>query len=170
MKTIYKVLVAGMLAVAFNACKKDDVAAGNAKPTSVLPDEIRSDRTLTSDTVYTFVSGVLVTNNAVLTIEPGTVIKSNNGEGTIRARGIIIDRGAKILAVGTQDNPIVFTSGVKAGNRHMVIGKDYIYLAKPLSVHMTIIRVVPPKRLVSKDWVLASLPAEGMIRQITPGS
>lgn len=117
MKTIYAILISGILAVSFIACKRDNEVAGNVKPLVVLPQEIRSDRTLKSDTVYTFTSGVLVTNNAILTIEPGTVIKSNNGESSGNARAFIIDRGAKIMAVGTADNPIVFTSGVKAGNR-----------------------------------------------------
>lgn len=117
MKTIVTILIFGMFAISFNACKKDHEVADKVKPTAIIPEEIRTNLTLRSDTVYTFTSGVFVTNNAVLTIEPGTVIRSNNGEGTNNARGFVIDRGAKIMAIGTADNPIVFTSGVKAGNR-----------------------------------------------------
>ncbi|MEZ4891924.1 MAG: hypothetical protein R2778_02785 [Saprospiraceae bacterium] len=47
-----------------------------------------------------------VTNNATLTIEPGTTIKGDrNTKGTL-----IITRGSKIIADGNAGDPIVFTS------------------------------------------------------------
>ena len=52
-------------------------------------------------------------DGATLTIEPGTVIrgsKANKG-------ALIIEKGAKIMAEGTLDNPIVFTSNQDAGSR-----------------------------------------------------
>src|SRR5215217_611992 len=110
MKTIYAILMASTSVILFTSCKKDSGTVIDIKPLVTLPHEIRSDRTLKGDTVYTFASGVLVTNNAVLTIEPGTIIKSNNGEDANNARAFVIDRGAKIMAIGTADNPIVFTS------------------------------------------------------------
>ncbi len=54
---------------------------------------------------------VYVTNNATLTIEPGTVIRGT-GKGTL-----IITRGAKLIARGTKVEPIVFTSSKGAGLR-----------------------------------------------------
>lgn len=61
-----------------------------------------------------FLSGfVYVKNNATLTIEPGTIIKGVSGsKGTL-----IIERGAKIIAAGTENNPIIFTSDKPKGQR-----------------------------------------------------
>ncbi len=56
---------------------------------------------------------VYVKNNAILTIEPGTLIKGvSNSKATL-----IIERGSKIMAAGTASNPIVFTSDKPAGQR-----------------------------------------------------
>jgi hypothetical protein len=54
---------------------------------------------------------VYVDQGATLTIEPGTIIR-----GTERSV-LSIERGAKIMAVGTPDKPIVFTSAQGAGFR-----------------------------------------------------
>jgi hypothetical protein len=56
---------------------------------------------------------VYVKNNAVLTIEPGTIIK---GVSNTKA-ALMIERGSKIMAAGTATNPIVFTSDKPAGQR-----------------------------------------------------
>ena len=63
----------------------------------------------------------MVTSGATLTIEPGTIIKGDEGDGSL-ASALIIARGAKIMAEGTADKPIIFTSilddikiGQKAG-------------------------------------------------------
>lgn len=54
-----------------------------------------------------------VKNNATLTIEPGTIIKGvSNTKATL-----IIERGSKIMAAGTADKPIVFTSDKAPGQR-----------------------------------------------------
>jgi hypothetical protein len=57
---------------------------------------------------------VYVKNNATLTIAPGTVIRGDKlTQGTL-----IITRGAKINAIGTVSQPIVFTSNEAIGNRN----------------------------------------------------
>jgi hypothetical protein len=56
---------------------------------------------------------VYVKNNAALTIEPGTIIKGVSGSKA----ALIIERGAKIMAAGTLDKPIVFTSDKAKGQR-----------------------------------------------------
>jgi hypothetical protein len=53
---------------------------------------------------------IYVTNNATLTIQPGTVVKG-------KATALVITRGAKIVANGTPEMPIVFTSWQPAGQR-----------------------------------------------------
>ena len=102
----------------------------------MLPDVIRSNRTLSNDTVYTFYS-TLVTNNAVLTIEPGTVIKSMSLDaGKGRSESFAIDRGSKIMAEGTSEKPIVFTSGSAVGRRqHGDWGGIFILGKAPVSAY-----------------------------------
>jgi hypothetical protein len=61
-----------------------------------------------------FLSGfVFVKNNATLTIEAGTIIKGVSGT----KGALIIERGSKIMAQGTESNPIVFTSDKAKGQR-----------------------------------------------------
>ena len=73
--------------------------------------DISSNTTWTNDNIYVLSGGfVYVTNNATLTIEPGTLIK---GDGS----SLVITRGAKLMAAGTSAEPIVFTSSQPAGSR-----------------------------------------------------
>jgi hypothetical protein len=70
--------------------------------------------TFTSNKIWLLKGFVFVKSGATLTIEPGTIIKGDkNSKGTL-----IIERGAKINAVGTSTNPIVFTSNQSPGNRN----------------------------------------------------
>ena len=56
---------------------------------------------------------IYVKNNATLTILPGTVIR-----GDLATQGtLIITKGAKLMAQGTEASPIVFTSNETVGNR-----------------------------------------------------
>ena len=62
---------------------------------------------------YTLKGYVYVTDGNTLTIAPGSVILSD-----ITEKGaLIIERGAKLIADGRVDNPIVFTSGKAIGLR-----------------------------------------------------
>ena len=72
----------------------------------VLQGDITSDMTLTSDKVYKLVDLVRVQAPATLTIQAGTVIY---GENSTKG-SLIIKPGAKIMAMGNEFNPIVFTS------------------------------------------------------------
>ena len=75
--------------------------------------DITSDTKWYAQARYLLSGYVYVKNNAVLTIEPGTVIKGvSNSKATL-----IIERGSKILAAGTLEKPIVFTSDKPAGQR-----------------------------------------------------
>jgi hypothetical protein len=100
-------------AVLFNfGCRKIEVdgsGGGVTPPTSestILSGKINSDKTLKASNVYTLRGLVYVTDGATLTIEPGTKIV---GEKNTRG-ALIITRGCKIIANGTPDKPIVFTS------------------------------------------------------------
>lgn len=125
------------LALCLFSCKKENNRLTVQKPIVQLPDKITKNRTLKSDTVYTFISAVLVTEKAILTIEPGTVIKSQSALGGKGRSGYIaIDRGSKIMAEGTVDNPIIFTSGTPTGFRqHGDWGGLYIFGNAPISAY-----------------------------------
>ena len=65
--------------------------------------------TWTANNVYVLTGKVVVDDGAVLTIEPGTIIKGAAGEGTL-ASALVVARGGKIMAEGTAEKPIIFTS------------------------------------------------------------
>ena len=78
-----------------------------------LTGEINADTTLTADKCYLMKGKVFVNAPATLTIEAGTVIRGEKAsQGTL-----IIEPGAKIMAEGTADSPIVFTSQADPGER-----------------------------------------------------
>lgn len=70
---------------------------------------ITADTTWSASDTYLLNGYVFVANNATLTIEPGTVIKAKVSSGA-GAAALVITRGSKIQAVGTADQPIIFTS------------------------------------------------------------
>ncbi len=79
----------------------------------VVTDDITENTTWTADNTY-FLNGlVFVDAGATLTIEPGTVIKGReqatitSGDG---ASALIVRRDATIMAMGSEDAPIIFTS------------------------------------------------------------
>ena len=74
-----------------------------------LEANITSNMTLTSDKIWILANRVSVESGATLTIEPGTVIKGQAGTG-VNATALLIARGAKLMAEGTADAPIIFTS------------------------------------------------------------
>ena len=62
---------------------------------------------------YTLKGWVYVAAGAELTIEPGTVIKGDK----LTKSALIVERGGKLFAQGTAQQPIVFTSGEAKGQR-----------------------------------------------------
>ncbi|MFM1804152.1 MAG: hypothetical protein RL136_1031 [Planctomycetota bacterium] len=65
---------------------------------------IASSTTWTKNNTYNLQGQIYVLPGATLTIEPGTVIASDIGGG------LAVTRGARIDAVGSQEEPIIFTS------------------------------------------------------------
>jgi len=65
--------------------------------------------TWTAKNVYRLDELVIVEEGAVLTIEAGTVIKAEDTQN-VDAAGLVIARGGRIMAEGTADKPIIFTS------------------------------------------------------------
>ena len=105
------------LALLITAGCSDDTPAG---PGPIEPGEgtltgtITADRTLYADTVYTLSGFVKVANGATLTIQPGTRIE---GDYNVVGSSLFILRGARIVAAGTAQKPIVFTSSRPEGQR-----------------------------------------------------
>ena len=64
--------------------------------------------TWTANNTYILDGMVFVNSGDELTIEPGTIIKGMPGSGA-EASALIVARGGKINAVGTLENPIIFT-------------------------------------------------------------
>ncbi|MBK8565201.1 MAG: PKD domain-containing protein [Saprospiraceae bacterium] len=78
----------------------------------VVNADITTNTTWTKNNIYLLQGGCLyVTNNATLTIEPGTIIRGDQA-------ALIVTRGAKLIADGTAEQPIVFTSSKAAGQRN----------------------------------------------------
>ncbi|WP_299130423.1 hypothetical protein [uncultured Winogradskyella sp.] len=76
------------------------------EPTEILSGDISENTTLSKRNTYLLLGDVFVTNNATLIIEPGTVIL-----GDFKTKGsLTISKGSKIIAEGTQTDPIIFTS------------------------------------------------------------
>ncbi len=79
---------------------------GGGTENTILEGRISENRTLHAQYTYKLRGLVYVTNGAILTIEPGTKIVGEQGQ----RGGLIITRSCKIIADGTADKPIVFTS------------------------------------------------------------
>lgn len=116
MKT-FKLQLAFLMAITFvvtlNSCKDED-----PKPVVTIDNEISSpittNTTWTADKKYILKGNVYVQTGAELTIEPGTVIIGDK----ITKGALVVSRGAKIHAVGTESKPIVFTSSAPATFRN----------------------------------------------------
>ncbi|MFO0550593.1 MAG: hypothetical protein U0271_19520 [Polyangiaceae bacterium] len=86
--------------------------AGGAPAEQELSGEL-ADRTLSKDTKWVLKGVVSVPDGVTLTIEPGTTIVGDKASlGTL-----VVQRGGKLDAEGTADEPIVFTSALPAGER-----------------------------------------------------
>jgi hypothetical protein len=70
---------------------------------------INQDVTFTNDKVWVLNGRVIVGAGSTLTIEEGTIIKGRAGQGAL-ASVLLVARNAMIMAEGTAENPIVFTS------------------------------------------------------------
>lgn len=97
-------------------------------PTPVEPGEeltksgiLAENETWTANNIYILDGKVVVGDGTTLTIEPGTIIKGAKGQEAA-ASALVVDQGGKLIANGTAESPIIFTSvddniqpGEKAG-------------------------------------------------------
>jgi hypothetical protein len=99
------------------ACNKVENGVDNPTGTvteqQIITDKITTSTTWTANKKYLLKGFVYVESGATLTIEAGTIIKGDKDtKGTL-----IIKPGAKIIAEGTVQKPIIFTSNQPKGSR-----------------------------------------------------
>ena len=121
MKTRTFIPILLSLALSFAGCDGDDDNK-TPEPTPQTFDlgdgsqenfEISTNTTLSYPNTYNLRGFVYVPSGVTLTIEPGVIIK---GEKSSRGT-LIVERGGKIIAQGTRERPIVFTSAAAPGQR-----------------------------------------------------
>lgn len=81
--------------------------------TTILEGVLSEDKILRKSETYLLKGNVYLSNGATLFIEPGTLIRGDFESNAC----LIITKGAKILAIGEDVNPIVFTSNKPASER-----------------------------------------------------
>lgn len=103
----------GKTATSTVTVSQDAVAANEV----TLEGDITSDMTLNAADKNYMKGFVYVKPGVTLTIEAGSVIKGVSVSAGEKAASLIIEPGAQIIAEGTADKPIVFTSDKPAGQR-----------------------------------------------------
>lgn len=105
-------IAVALLGLAVTSCDKndDDTPKGTQKTVS---GEISQNTLWEAKDTIILDGYVYVKSGATLTIEPGTIIKGLSDSKAC----LIVERGAKIIANGTAQKPIVFTSDKPAGER-----------------------------------------------------
>jgi hypothetical protein len=111
-------LAAAFVALIATSCRKIEMDGGGstviAPPTTpgvqtiVLKGRIDKDTVLREGNNYILSGIVYMVNNATMTVQPGVTVKGDYTGANVAA--LVITRGAKLVADGTQEKPIVFTS------------------------------------------------------------
>jgi len=83
-------------------------------PTMTVSSNITTATTWATGQTVLLQGPVFVTNGAVLTIQPGVIVR---GSSAVAGSGLFVCTGAKLNAVGNATAPIVFTSDNAPGNR-----------------------------------------------------
>ncbi|HET9136235.1 MAG TPA: choice-of-anchor D domain-containing protein, partial [Candidatus Kapabacteria bacterium] len=87
--------------------------SASAQTQVILQDSIVGNVHLTADQTYLLRGFVYVVNGVTLTIDAGTIVYGEkSSKGTL-----IVERGGKIIAIGTPQRPIIFTSQQPVGQR-----------------------------------------------------
>ena len=100
-KTLFFGLVLSLMISCQESPKEDN--------TVTISGDITEDSQWTADKNYILNQQVTVLPGVTLTIEPGTVIKANAAEAP-RVSMLVVARGGKLMAQGTAEKPIIFTS------------------------------------------------------------
>jgi hypothetical protein len=92
-------------------------------PVTTVSADITTNTTWDAGHVWEISGVVTVKNGATLTINAGTFIKSTVNTPNVQNGVLVISKGAKINAVGTATNPIVFTSRNLLDGNNATVGK-----------------------------------------------
>ena len=106
---LLKLLSIGIILFSLNSCGSDEPQSPTAPDDETKTGEITQNETWSADRIYKLQGKVIVNDGITLTIQPGTIIKGMEGEEA-NASALIVARGGKIMAEGTAEKPIVFTS------------------------------------------------------------
>jgi hypothetical protein len=106
MKKLFFLFTLGLIVT---SCEPNEIIDPIENKNKIVTTNIVGNTTWFSDTVYQLGGRITVENGAVLTIQPGTVIKGEAGTGA-NATALLVARGGKIIAEGTPQLPIIFTS------------------------------------------------------------
>jgi len=80
------------------------------EPTEIIvSSNVTADATWETGKTYILAGRIAVVDGVTLTIEPGTLVKGQAGTGA-NATALLIARGGKLMAEGTAELPIIFTS------------------------------------------------------------
>ncbi len=134
MKKLFYLAIAGTLFM--TSCKEDDNTSDgpSIEPTTFTESFLYGDDTvkfitiedfgngtgnysMTKNNVYILEGFVFVNDGSTLNIESGTIVKGASGAGE-NASALIVARGGYIMAEGTSDAPIIFTSEADATSRN----------------------------------------------------
>jgi hypothetical protein len=104
---VFLVLIT-LLLLSFHSCRKSDYIL---EDTEFIRDNGNGTGTITwtSDRTYIIDGLVFVNDGQTLSIEAGTVIKGNTSSKEYPS-ALVVSRGGKIIAQGTPNSPIIFTS------------------------------------------------------------
>jgi hypothetical protein len=132
--------VSGSTTSAFSSEAQVTTLAPGRNVVNVTAD-ITTNTTWVADNVYRLQGFRKVTSGATLTIQPGTRIEGDVGT---TGSSLFVLRGARIQAVGTAANPIVFTSSQAAGTRQpgdwgglVIVGNGVINRSSPTNLEGT---------------------------------
>lgn len=115
----YIFYLASIVTLVFSGCRKIEMDGetvylpggggnNNTGQTITIQGRITADTIFRKQNTYILKGLVYVAGNKTLTIEPGTLIKGSYSGSDVAA--LIITRGSKIVAKGSPNEPIVFTS------------------------------------------------------------
>lgn len=105
----HTILFLFIMIFSFMACRKSDYETDSA-PVLVRDNGSGTGSvTWVKNTPYLLEGLVFVNDGQVLTIEPGAVIRFKTGQGSASS-ALIVARGGKIMASGTESEPIIFTA------------------------------------------------------------
>jgi hypothetical protein len=110
---IVAALVATPVTSAFADLGPPTTVPGIDKPVIVVSGSVRGTETWTNTSYYLLRGAVFVEDGAVLNIQAGTRVVGESGS----VGSLIVKRGGRLNALGTRDQPIVFTSDQPVGQR-----------------------------------------------------